>query len=49
MNNAQLLLNTLEQIINTYNPSLILCVIPNQRGNTYNIIKKKLCVERAGN
>ncbi|CAI6359066.1 unnamed protein product [Macrosiphum euphorbiae] len=37
----------LEEVINQYNPSLILCVIPSARGDIYNLIKRKLCIDRA--
>lgn len=38
----------LEQVINEKNPTLILCVIPSARGDIYSLIKRKLCVDRAG-
>lgn len=38
----------LEQVINERNPSLILCVIPSPRGDIYSLIKRKLCIDRAG-
>jgi len=41
-------LNHLEQVINESNPALILCVIPSPRGDIYNLIKRKLCIDRAG-
>lgn len=41
-------LQHLEQIINELNPTLILCVIPSARGDLYSLIKRKLCIERAG-
>lgn len=41
-------LTHLEQIINEKNPSLILCVIPSPRGDIYSLIKRKLCIDRAG-
>jgi len=41
-------LSHLERIINDRNPTLILCVIPSARGDIYSLIKRKLCVDRAG-
>jgi len=41
-------LNDLEKVINESNPSLILCVIPSARGDIYSMIKRKLCIDRAG-
>lgn len=41
-------LNDLEKVINESNPSLILCVIPSSRGDIYSMIKRKLCIDRAG-
>jgi len=41
-------LNDLEKVINISNPSFILCVIPSARSDIYNIIKRKLCIDRAG-
>ena len=38
----------LEKVINESNPSLILCVIPSARGDIYSMIKRKLCIDRAG-
>jgi len=38
----------LEQVINESNPALILCVIPSARGDIYSLIKRKLCIDRAG-
>lgn len=40
--------NTIEEIINSTNPTLILCVIPSARGDIYSLIKRKLCIDRAG-
>ncbi|KAL5239162.1 hypothetical protein ACI65C_006572 [Semiaphis heraclei] len=37
----------LERVINESNPALILCVIPSARGDIYNLIKRKLCIDRA--
>ncbi|VVC33819.1 Hypothetical protein CINCED_3A001948 [Cinara cedri] len=37
----------LEQIINEKNPSFILCIVSSSRADIYNLIKKKLCVDRA--
>lgn len=42
-------LTHLEQVINEKNPTLILCVIQSARGDVYNLIKRKLCLDRAGN
>lgn len=42
-------LTHLEQVINDKNPALILCVIPSARGDIYSLIKRKLCIDRAGN
>lgn len=42
------ILTHLEQVINEYNPALILCVILSARGDVYNMIKRKLCIDRAG-
>ncbi|XP_050438179.1 piwi-like protein Siwi isoform X2 [Adelges cooleyi] len=36
----------LEQKINEYNPTLVLCAIP-PSGQLYNVIKRKLCIDRA--
>lgn len=41
-------LTHLEQVINEKNPTLILCVIPSARGDIYSLIKRKLCIDRAG-
>jgi len=41
-------LKHLEQVINESNPALILCVIPSARGDIYSLIKRKLCIDRAG-
>lgn len=41
-------LSHLEHEINEKNPSLVLCVIPSVRGDIYSLIKRKLCVDRAG-
>lgn len=41
-------LTHLEQVINESNPALILCVIPSARGDIYSLIKRKLCIDRAG-
>jgi len=41
-------LSELERVINESNPSLILCVIPSARGDIYSMIKRKLCIDRAG-
>lgn len=38
----------LEQVINEQNPTMILCVIPSPRGDIYSLIKRKLCIDRAG-
>lgn len=38
----------LESVINEKNPTLILCVIPSPRGDIYSLIKRKLCIDRAG-
>jgi hypothetical protein len=40
--------NTIEDVINSKNPNLILCVIPSARGDIYSLIKRKLCIDRAG-
>lgn len=42
-------LTHLEKIVNSSNPNLILCVIPGKRDDLYNLIKRKLCIDRAGN
>lgn len=42
-------LTHIEQVINEKNPTLILCVIQSARGDIYSLIKRKLCIERAGN
>jgi len=42
------ILSGLEQVINDKNPSLILCVIQSPRGDVYSLIKRKLCIDRAG-
>jgi len=39
----------LDRIINEMNPSFILCVIKSSRNDLYSMIKRKLCVTRAGN
>lgn len=41
-------LTNLESVINEKNPALVLCVIPSTRGDTYNMIKRKLCIDRSG-
>lgn len=41
-------LSQLEHEINDKNPALILCIIPSPRVDVYNLIKRKLCVDRAG-
>jgi len=41
--------NHLERILNEYNPSFILCIIESSRKDFYNVIKRLLCVTRAGN
>jgi len=41
-------LTQLEHVINESNPALILCVIPSARGDIYSLIKRKLCIDRAG-
>lgn len=41
-------LTHLENIINNVNPSLILCVVQSTRNDVYNLIKRKLCIDRAG-
>jgi len=41
-------LRDLEHVINDRNPTLILCVVPSARGDIYSLIKRKLCVDRAG-
>lgn len=41
-------LTHLEQVINEKNPTLILCIIPSSRGDIYSLIKRKLCIDRAG-
>jgi len=41
-------LSNLEHVINNTNPTLILCVIQSARGDIYSLIKRKLCVDRAG-
>lgn len=41
-------LTHIEDVINTKNPTLILCVIPSARGDVYSLIKRKLCIDRAG-
>lgn len=38
----------LEEVINQLNPSLILCVIKSERDDVYSLIKRHLCVKRAG-
>lgn len=38
----------LERVINDKNPTLILCIIQSARGDIYSLIKRKLCVDRAG-
>ncbi|XP_025194220.1 piwi-like protein Siwi [Melanaphis sacchari] len=40
-------LTALEESINAVNPALILCVIPSGHNDLYNIIKRKLCIDRA--
>lgn len=41
-------LTNLEIVINEKNPTLILCVIQSARGDIYSLIKRKLCIDRAG-
>jgi len=41
-------LTNIEQVINTSNPAFILSVIPSTRGDIYSLIKRKLCIDRAG-
>jgi aubergine-like protein len=41
-------LTHIEQVINVSNPALILLVIPSARGDIYSLIKRKLCIDRAG-
>jgi hypothetical protein len=38
----------LEQVISGKDPQLILCVVTNNRLDRYGSIKKKCCVDRAG-
>jgi len=38
----------LEKVISGKDPRLIMCVIPNNRLDRYSAIKKKCCVDRAG-
>jgi len=45
---ANTYLNNLEKVINESNPSFVLCVIPSPRGDIYSMIKRKLCIDRAG-
>jgi aubergine-like protein len=45
---ANTFLMHIEQVINETNPALILCVIPSARGDIYSLIKRKLCIDRAG-
>jgi len=41
-------LTHIEQVINESNPTLILCVIPSAPDDIYSLIKRKLCIDRAG-
>lgn len=41
-------LTHLEQVINDKNPTFVLCIIPSARGDIYSLIKRKLCIDRAG-
>lgn len=38
----------IEDVINNKNPTLILCVVPSARNDVYQLIKRKLCIDRAG-
>lgn len=40
--------NALDDLLNIYNPQLILCVVPNNHPERYSAIKKKCLVERSG-
>ncbi|XP_025197459.1 piwi-like protein Siwi [Melanaphis sacchari] len=44
---ANTYLTKLEEVINTSNPALILCVILSSRGDVYTLIKRMLCIDRA--
>ncbi|XP_026806338.1 piwi-like protein Siwi [Rhopalosiphum maidis] len=44
--NLEAIQKNLETILNTENPSFILCVVPNVREDVYCTIKKKLCNDR---
>lgn len=37
----------LGQILDHQQPQLVMCAVPNQRGDRYSVIKKKCCVDRA--
>lgn len=42
-------LNDIDKVINEQNPGLLLCVIESEHDNLYNLINRKLCVDKAGN
>lgn len=41
-------LSNLEIVINNKSSTFILCVIPSVHGDIYSLIKRKLCIDRAG-
>ncbi|XP_014260031.1 piwi-like protein Siwi [Cimex lectularius] len=44
---SQTYVQAIEKIINQSSPSLIMCIVPNNRSDRYSAIKKKCCVDRA--
>lgn len=47
--NMRSYVSILERIVNQINPSFILCVVISNRADIYTSIKRKLCIDRAGN
>lgn len=40
--------NVLERAINDRNPQIVMCVMPNNRADRYNAIKKKCTIDKTG-
>ncbi|XP_015598594.1 piwi-like protein Siwi [Cephus cinctus] len=44
--NAGSYVDTLERIMRSFQPQLVLCAVPNNRADRYSAIKKKCCIDR---
>jgi hypothetical protein len=45
---ASSFVEALEQVISARDPQLVMCIVTNNRLDRYSAIKKKCCVDRAG-